>query len=563
MKSLNPVLTHPALHLLGKCKTLYTLEQIHANIITTGLARHTYPLSRLLQSSSVLDITYTLEIFTHIPNPTIFLFNIVISSLINHRDLTHIAFSLYNRILLSRTSIKPNSFTYPSLFKACASQPWVRYGLALHNHVLKFLESEYDGYVQASLINYYANCGRLGVARYLFDQITDPDLPTWNSILSAYSRIDSDNGMVVDTFGTLVLFKEMQDSLVRPNEITLVALISACGNLGALSQGVWAHAYVVKNGLRLNHYIGTALIGMYSHCGCLELARQLFDQLPQRDRLCYNAMIGAFAIHGYGHRALDLYEKMKLEGLAPDNVTFVVTMSGCSHVGLVEKGCKIFESIKEVYGIEPTVEHYGCIVDLLSRAGRLREAEEKTLARLHLAPVRTRAKTGGNYVLLSNMYAGIDKWEDVKSMRKLMKHQGITKIPGTSLVEVGGAIHEFIMGDRTHPFLDDIHLKLEEISFSLQEYGHKPSTKEVLFDIEEEEKEEALLYHSERLAIAFALLMVDSNCPIRIIKNLRVCGDCHASTKLISKIYRREIVMRDRIRFHHFADGACSCKDYW
>jgi hypothetical protein len=162
------------------------------------------------------------------------------------------------------------------------------------------------------------------------------------------------------------------------------------------------------------------------------------------------------------------------------------------------------------------------------------------------------------------MYASIDRWDDVNRIRKLMKDHGINKMPGSSLVEIGGAMHEFLMGDKTHPYSKEVYLKLEEINRRLSEYGHKPRTKEVLFDIEEEEKEDALSYHSERLAIAFALLASDStSVPIRIIKNLRVCYDCHVSAKLISLIYVREIIVRDRNRFHHFKDGMCSCLDYW
>ncbi|XP_015573462.2 pentatricopeptide repeat-containing protein At5g43790 [Ricinus communis] len=595
MKSPSPNFTHPTLQLLPKCKTLNELKQVHAQMTATGLTLHTYPLARLLLSSSTLDVTYTLSIFNQLPNPTIFLFNIVISSLANHKHHARIAFCLYNRVLFQKR-VRPNSYTFPSLLKACGLHPWVQHGSALHTHVLKFLAPTYDHFVQASLLNYYANSGKLGVARYLFDQISRPDLAMWNSILTAYVRnannkSDDDDDVTSLSLETLYLFSKMQYSAVKPNEVSIVALVSACANLGALSQGAWAHLYILKNNnLRLNRYVGTALIDMYSKCGCLDIAYQVFDILSQRDTFCYNSMIGGFAIHGCGHRALGLYEKMKLESLVPDNVTFVVTMCACSHVGLVEDGCKIFESIKEVYGVEPTLEHYGCVVDLLSRSGRFKEAEEKVknmpmkpnaiLWRSLLAGARVHGnlevgefalkqlmdlepETSGNYVLLSNMYASVNKWGDVKKVRKLMKDHGIIKTPGTSLVEIDGAMHGFIMGDKTHPLSKDIRLKLEEINRKLQEYGHKPRTKEVLFDIEEEEKEDALSCHSERLAIAFALMVANSNATIRIIKNLRVCDDCHASTKVISMVYNREIIVRDRNRFHHFKDGTCSCLDYW
>ncbi|CAL5347258.1 unnamed protein product [Camellia sinensis] len=597
MKVSNPIFNNRAIQLLQQCKTLDTLSQVHAQMITTGLILHTYPLSRILLLSTTLasSLSYALTIFNQALNPSIFLFNTLISSLTKslhkQKHHTHIAFSLYTRIL-THTTLRPNNYTYPSLFKACGSHPWIEQGRALHTHVLKFLEPPYDHFVQASLLNFYSKCGKVGIARYLFDQITQPDLATWNSILSAYARNASVNSVsdISLSMEVLSLFSDMQNSLIRPNEITLVALISACADLAALSQGTWAHIYVLKNNLELNHFVGTALIDMYANCGCLNLANQLFDQLPQRDTFCYNAMIRGLAIHGYGHQALQLFEKMRFERLVPDDVTIVVTMCACSHVGLVDEGCNVFESMKEVYGIEPKLEHYGCLVDLLGRAGRLMEAEERVLAmpmkpnavlwrsllgaarvhgNLEIGEVALRnliqlePETSGNYVLLSNMYAMIDRWDDVKRVRKLMKVHGLDKVPGSSLVEVDGAIHEFIIGDKTHPRSKEIYSKLEEICRQLQVYGHNPRIKEVLFDIEQEEKEDALSYHSERLAIAFALIASDSNAPIRIIKNLRVCGDCHASTKLVSRIYGREIVVRDRTRFHHFKDGSCSCLDYW
>ncbi|KAL5702178.1 hypothetical protein ACHQM5_027425 [Ranunculus cassubicifolius] len=382
----------------------------------------------------------------------------------------------------------------------------------------------------------------------------------------------------------------MHISSTRPNELTLVALIGACANLGAFSQGTWAHAYVWRNNVVLNHFVATALIEMYTKCGCLNLANQVFDQIPQKDTLCYNAMIGAYAIHGKSQQALSLFDRMRCEDVIPDEITLLVVMCACSHVGLVENGCNIFNSMKEEYRIEPKLEHYGCLVDLLGRAGKLEEAE-KTLQTMPMKPnavlwrsllgasrvhgnlecgeralkhlIELEPETSGNYVLLSNMYANVNRWDDVKRMRKMMKDKGVNKAPGSSMIEIKGEIHEFIIGDKTHPHSKEIYMKLEEIGRKLSAYGHKAGTKEVLFDIEEEEKEDALTYHSERLAIAFALLSSASSVPIRIIKNLRVCNDCHESTKLISRIYDREIIVRDRNRFHHFREGECSCLDYW
>lgn len=454
---------------------------------------------------------------------------------------------------------------------------------------MKFLEpSECDQFVQASLISFYSKCGKFGVCRYLFHQISQPDLGLWNSILSAYNYGVDDNDLSMEV---LCLFSDWQNgSEIKPNEVSFVALINACANLGAFSQGIWAHSYLVKHNLKLNRFVVTSLIDLYVNCGFLEFARQVFDKLPKKDVFCYNAMIRGFATHGYGLESLDLFKKMVSEGFGPDDVTMVAIISACSHSGLVDEGCEFFYSMREKYGLEPKVDHYGCLVDLLGRAGRLHEAMEKiwtmpmkpnaVLWRSLLGATRNHGnleigeialdhlielepETSGNYVLLSNIYAHMNKWEGVKRVRTLMKVQGINKMPGTSVLEIGGAFHQFLTADKTHPRSQEIYLKIDEMNRKLHEYGHSARTMDVLFDLEDEDREDALSYHSERLAIAFALIASEPNSPIRIIKNLRVCIDCHDSTKLVSMIYRREIIVKDRNRFHRFRDGSCSCLDYW
>ncbi|PIN05049.1 hypothetical protein CDL12_22413 [Handroanthus impetiginosus] len=598
MQAVGPAVKHPIIDLLQKCKTLDTFKQAHAQMITTGLIRHTYPISRILiLSSSVATLPYTLTIFKQVQNPSIFLYNTLLSSLAQ-KGPAQVALSIYYQIL-THSNLEPNNYTYPSLFKAFGVHQWFKHGQALHAHVLKFLHTPYDNFVQASLLNFYSRCGRVGIARYFFDQIREPDLATWNSILSAYahnsnvsfaSNSNHLDGNTSSSLEVLNLFSQMQKSLVKPSEVTLVALITACADLGAFSQGIWAHVYTMRNNLSLNHFIGTALITFYANSGCLTFAWQLFYQLRHRDTFCFNAMIRGLAIHGHGHEALDLFGIMKQEGFVPDDLTLLAVMSACSHVGLVDEGRKYFQSMTSVYGLEPKLEHYCCLVDLLGRAGLVKEAVETILsmpmmpnailwrsllgaARVHgnlaIGEIALRKllelepQTSGNYVLLSNMYACMNRWDDAKKVRQLMKDQGIDKMPGSSLVEVDGSMHEFLIGDKSHPQVKEIYLKLEEMNTKLQEYGHQPRTREVLFDIEEEEKEDALSYHSERLAIAFALIASDSCTLIRIIKNLRVCVYCHSSIKLLSLIYKREIIVRDRTRFHHFSNGTCSCLDYW
>jgi len=246
--------------------------------------------------------------------------------------------------------------------------------------------------------------------------------------------------------------------------------------------------------------------------------------------------------------------------------------------------------MKRVYGIEPRLEHYGCMVDLLGRAGKLEEAEKFVLempvkpnapiwgaligaCRIHRnAKIAERVgkiliqllpEHSGYYVLLSNIYAKANNWEGVNIMRGMMKDKGVKKEPGCSAIEINGKMHRFVMGDKSHPDIHKIEKKWEEIVMKIRLVGYTGNTDEALFDIDEEEKESALHRHSEKLAIAYGIMKIGAGAPIRIVKNLRVCEDCHRATKLISKVFDRELIVRDRNRFHHFKDGACSCLDFW
>ena len=277
-------------------------------------------------------------------------------------------------------------------------------------------------------------------------------------------------------------------------------------------------------------------------------------------------------------------------GIKPDGVVFLALLTACSHSGQVNLGLNFFESMRLDYSIEPTMKHYTLVVDLLGRAGQLDDAM-KFIQRMPISPdfvtwgalfcacrahknikmaelvsqklLQLEPKHPGSYVFLSNVYAAVGRWEDVERVRMLMQNQAVDKDPGWSYIEVGGQVHSFVAGDHAHMYAREIYLKLEEIVAGAREQGYMPETGWVLHNIEEEEKEDALGSHSEKLALAFALIHTSPGTTIRIVKNLRVCGDCHSLMKYTSKMSQREIVLRDIKRFHHLKDGACSCGDYW
>lgn len=377
------------------------------------------------------------------------------------------------------------------------------------------------------------------------------------------------------------------------NEYTLASALAACSNLVALNQGRWMHVYIRKMNIQMNERLLAGLIDMYAKCGELEFASKLFNSERQLRRKVWpwNAMIGGFAMHGKSKEAIEVFEQMKVEKVSPNKVTFVALLNACSHGNKVEEGRSYFESMVGRYGVEPELEHYGCLVDLLGRAGRLNEAEE-IISSMHLTPdvaiwgallnackihkdVEMAKRIGkfvreldsdhlGCHVLLANIYSLTGNWDEAKTLRENIAATGKKKTPGCSSIELNGMFHQFLVGDRSHPQTKELYMFLDEMTTKLKIAGYISESGEVLLDIDDEEdKETALLKHSEKLAIAFGLMNTAPKTPIRIVKNLRVCGDCHQAIKFISKVYDREIVVRDRIRYHHFNDGTCSCNDYW
>lgn len=434
-----------------------------------------------------------------------------------------------------------------------------------------------------AMISGYLKCGSVEKARALFDAMIEKDVVSWSTMISGYAQHDHFSE-------TLSLFMEMQHHGIRPDETTLVSVISACTHLVALDQGKWIHAYIKKNGLEINIILGTTLIDMYMKLGCVDNALEVFHGMEEKGVSSWNALIIGFAMNGLVDKSLEMFSKMKKSGVTPNEITFVGVLGACRHMGLVDEGHRHFNSMIQEHRLEPNSKHYGCMVDLLGRAGMLKEAE-KLIESMPMPPdvatwgallgackkhgdhkmgervgrklVELQPDHDGFHVLLSNIHASKGNWDDVLEVRGMMARRGVVKIPGCSMIEANGIIHEFLAGDRTHPQINEIDNMLDEMAKKLKLEGYAPDTLEVAFDIDEEEKETTLFRHSEKLAIAFGLITISPPTLIRIMKNLRICNDCHTAAKFISRAFDREIVVRDRHRFHHFKQGSCSCLDFW
>lgn len=512
--------------------------------------------------------------------------------------------------------LRPDDFTLVCMFNACAGLQDQGMGVQGHAFMLK---SGYGNSVKAcnALMDMYVKSGSMNDARGVFSGMVDRSVVSWTVILdgavrweglgsgrAVFNQMPEKNLVtwtiiVVGYVGSgftqeaFRLLNEMVfESQLRLNDVTLCSLLSASAQSGDAVIGKWVHVYALKNMEReMNVMVGTALLDMYAKCGRINSALSVFESMPRRNVVAWNAIISGLAVHGRGEMALSMFPRM-LEEAKPDSLTFTSLLNACSHSGLVDQGYRCLHELRLKYRITPQVEHYACTVDLLGRAGRLEEAEmvlrsmpmppnevvlgslmgscvvhgklrlsERTLQELiKLYPQNTEY-----HVLLSNMYTLEGNLKKAKSLRQDLVAKGIRKIPGISCIHINGEFHRFCSGDKSHPRTREVYDVLDEMIRRLKLAGYVPHTSsQVENDINEmEEKEQALFSHSEKLAVCYGLISTRERAPLYIFKNLRICHDCHSAMKIISKIYEREVVVRDRSRFHSFKNGCCSCSDYW
>ncbi|KAL2346104.1 hypothetical protein Fmac_000104 [Flemingia macrophylla] len=478
----------------------------------------------------------------------------------------------------------PDNFTFPFLLKCCARSNLAPQGRQLHALLTK-LGLAPDPYIRNALIHMYSHFSDLGLALALFDTMPRPDVVSWTSVI--HGLVNNDRPVEA-----LQFFHRMLECGVQVNEATVVSVLRACADLGALTLGRKVHDIAQQLGIHSVFNVATALVDMYAKTGCIESARKVFDDVVHKDVVLWTAIISGLASHGLCREALRMFAHMERSGVKPDERTVTALLTACRNAGFIRQGYFFFSYVQSRYGIKPTIQHFGCLVDLLARAGRLKEAEDlinampvepdavlwRTLiwaCKVHgdvqraerlmkcLALQDMCGGDSGSYILASNVYALAGKWCHKAEVRELMKKKGLVKPPGSSRIEVDGSVHEFMMGDYNHLEAEKIFAKLDQVVARLGNEGYDPRVSEVFLEMNDEEKAVQLLHHSEKLALAFGLIRTSEGSTIRIVKNLRSCEDCHEFMKLISKIYQRDIIVRDRIRFHYFKNGTCSCKDYW
>lgn len=388
---------------------------------------------------------------------------------------------------------RTNAVTAASVLPAFAKLKLLKQGKEMHSYILKQAFDK-DIVVGCALIDMYAYCGSTREAESIFEIMSDKDITVWNSMIAGYASNE-------DPDSALRIFPRIWESQLKPNSITLVSILPICTKMGGLKQGKEIHGYATRSGLGMAISVGNSIMDMYCKCGCLELGVKVFDNMMEKNVVTYNTIISAHGIHGYADEAFSSFLQMKASKFKPNKVTFVALLSACSHAGLVDRGWSLYRSMINDYGLLPDMEHYSCMVDLLGRAGHLDDAcnfirrmpvepdvnvlgsllgacrVHNRLELAHLVGRQLIQKEMGDpgcHILLSNICASTERWEDASKYRIMIKEKGLIKKTGKSWIQIGRRINMFKARHATHPQFDKIQEILGSLLLEMNKEGYMP-----------------------------------------------------------------------------------------
>ncbi|XP_057966405.1 pentatricopeptide repeat-containing protein At4g35130, chloroplastic [Malania oleifera] len=569
---------------LGACALQHSLrigKEIHSQVI-----RSEFKLDIKIQTSLInmysecRRMDYAEMVFGGISQKNIVTWNTIIGAYaLNAHPLEAFAYLIK---MQAADDLSPDTITMINLLPSCAQLGALMQGKSIHGFAIRkgFLPCLV---LETALVDMYGKCGKTEPAERVFGQMTEMNLVSWNSMISTYVQ----NGRNKEA---LKLFLDLWNEPFRPDAVAIASILPAYAELASLREGEQIHGYIVKLEFGSNIFISNSIVYMYAKCGYLKTARRIFDHMLFKDVVSWNVIIMAYAIHGFGRISIELFCEMEKKGIGPNGSTFVSLLSSCSISGLVDKGWEYFNSMKRHYSIDPWVEHYGCMLDLLGRVGNLdlansfikempvvptariwgsfltacrnnKNIELAELAAKHILSLRH--DNTGCFVLLSNMYAELGRWEDVEQIKGLMQKEGIERTSGCTLIEINSESYRFINQDMSHVETNTIYNVLDIISRkAAKDIDDHHTTKFIPLDIMKK-KANSPKSHSVRLAICFGLISTIVGKPVLVRKNIRICKYCHTAAKKISEITKREIIVGDSKIYHHFIDGQCSCSDYW
>ena len=467
-------------------------REIHAKTMKKGFNESSFVANTLATMYNKCGkLVYGMRLFEKMRTQDVVSWTTIITTLVQMGQEEH---AIEAFIKMKESDVSPNEYTFAAIISGVANLAITECGEQLHAHVLRIgLVDSLS--VANSIITMYSKCGQLTSASMVFHGMTRRDIVSWSTIIAAYSQ----GGYGEEAFEYL---SWMRREGPKPNEFAFASVLSVCGSLAILEQGKQLHAHVLSIGLEHTAMIQSALINLYSKCGSIKDASKIFNVAENEDIVSWTAMINGYAEHGCSQKAIDLFVKIHTGGLKPDSVTFIGVLTACSHAGLVDLGFHYFNLMINEYRINPSKEHYGCMIDLLCRAGRLNDAERmiksmpfqrddvvwSTLLRacrlngdvdrgiraaeeiLKLDP-----NCAGTHITLANIYASKGRLSESANVRKIMKSKGVIKEPGWSWIKVKNLLSAFVAGDQSHPQGEDIYCMLDLLAsrteIAIQEVG--------------------------------------------------------------------------------------------
>ncbi|KAH7845940.1 hypothetical protein Vadar_007729 [Vaccinium darrowii] len=508
------------------CGSLVEGRLYHGYVLKSGLVFHQYVKNALLYMYAMCsDVVAALGVLKSVPGSDGFTYNSVLKVLVGHGYLNEALEVLGSMV---KECVKWDNYTYVTLFGLCAGLMDLKLGLQVHNQILK-TNVEFDEFISSAVTDMYGKCGEISFARKVFDGMQTRNVVSWTAILAAYFQ----NGWFEEA---LKLFSYMEHEGVMPNEYTFAVLLNSGAGLSALGYGNSVHALAVKSGFKYYIVVGNSLINVYAKGGNIEAAHKVFSDMVYRNTITWNAMISGYSHNGLGNEALIAFQDMLAAKEPANYVTFVGVLAACAHLGWVREGFYYLNQLRYEMGIEPGLEHYTCIVRLLCRAGLVEQAE--------------------NFMRTTPVKWDVVAWRTLLNACHVHRNYRLGKQVAEIVLDMGP-------DDVGTPEFSLICGKVRELLTEIEPLGYMPDIATVVYDLKEEREEDYTSYHSEKLAIAYGIMKIPPEAPIRVMKNQRMCDDCHTAVKLISKVTNRVIIVRDVNHFHRFQDGFCSCGDYW
>ncbi|KAF7820523.1 pentatricopeptide repeat-containing protein [Senna tora] len=560
-------------------KSIRGVKRVFNYMINNGFEPDLYMRNRVLLMHVKCGMMFDArKLFGEMPERNLLSWNTILAGLVDSGNYME-AFQLF--LVMWEEVSDGCSRTFATMVRASAGLGLIHVGRQIHSCALKMGVAD-DIFVSCALIDMYSKCGDIEDAQCVFDLMPEKTTVGWNSIIAGYAL----HGYSEEALG---MYYEMRDCGVKMDHFTFSIVVRICARLASLEHAKQAHAALVRHGFGFDIVANTSLVDFYSKWGRIEDARHVFDRMPCKNVISWNALIAGYGNHGQGEEAVDIFEQMLQERMIPNHVTFLAVLSACSYSGLSERGWEIFQSMSRDHKIKPRAMHYACMIELLGREGLLDEA----FALIRSAPFKPTTNMWAalltacrmnenlelgkfaaeklygmepeklsNYVVLLNIYNSSGKLREAAGVVQTLKRKGLRMLPACSWIEVNKQPFAFLSGDKSHPKTEEIYQKVDNLVLEISRHGYIVENKTLLPDVDEEDQR-VLKYHSEKLAIAFGLISTPNWIALQITQSHRICSDCHNAIKYIAMVTGREIVVRDASRFHHFRNGTCSCGDYW